>query len=84
MAKSRTSLFSDFKVEERIAPSSFLDVRYYPLAPSIVEFDPVGNREDDPPPPLILSTREISSSTSSQIQRSAMPYSASHRYSWKA
>ena len=40
----RNPLFADAFLESRLSPSDI----FYPLAPSIVEFDPVGNREDDP------------------------------------
>lgn len=43
----RNPLFADAFLESRLSPA----VIYYPLAPSIVEFDPVGNREDDPMEP---------------------------------
>jgi len=40
----RNPLFADAFLESRLSPA----VIYYPIAPSIVEFDPVGDREDDP------------------------------------
>lgn len=40
----RNPLFADAFLESRLSPA----VIYYPLAPSIVEFDPVGDREENP------------------------------------
>lgn len=51
----RNPLFADAFLESRLSPA----VIYYPLAPSIVEFDPVGNREDDPALPEDLQDMDI-------------------------
>lgn len=40
----RNPLFADAMLESRLSPA----VIYYPLPPSIVEFDPIGDREEDP------------------------------------
>lgn len=51
----RNPLFADAFLESRLSPA----VIYYPLAPSIVEFDPVGNREDDPALPEDLIEMDV-------------------------
>ncbi|MBI1325587.1 hypothetical protein GC170_20685 [bacterium] len=51
----RNPLFADAFLESRLSPA----VIYYPIAPSIVEFDPVGNREDDPILPGDLDNLDI-------------------------
>ncbi len=51
----RNPLFADAFLESRLSPSDI----FYPLAPSIVEFDPVGNREDDPILPEDLDDLDI-------------------------
>lgn len=51
----RNPLFADAFLESRLSPA----VIYYPIAPSIVEFDPVGNREDDPTLPEDINDLDI-------------------------
>lgn len=51
----RNPLFADAFLESRLAPA----VITYPLAPSIVEFDPVGNLEEDPMSPEEIDEIDI-------------------------
>ncbi len=51
----RNPLFADAFLEARLAPA----VITYPLAPSIVEFDPVGDRDEEPVLPEDLEDLDI-------------------------